>query len=141
MTHRRSPSFSRPIWLLFLGYTLASLAHFVHNAEFIAFYPGMPAWITRETVYQAWLVVAGVGVLGLGLRYLGWPVLGALVMAAYGALGLDGLAHYSLGLCSEHTWLANLTIWAEALSGSALAIAAVVWAWAQRPARRRQPRS
>ena len=137
MTHRRSPSFSRPIWLLFLGYTLASLAHFVHNAEFIAFYPGMPAWITRETVYQAWLVVAGVGVLGLGLRYLGWPVLGALVIAAYGALGLDGLAHYSLGLCSEHTWLANLTIWAEALSGSALAIAAVVWAWAQRPARRR----
>lgn len=137
MTHRRSPSFSRPIWLLFLGYTLASLAHFVHNAEFIAFYPGMPAWITRETVYQAWLVVAGVGVLGLGLRYLGWPVLGALVIAAYGALGLDGLAHYSLGLCSEHTWLANLTIWAEALSGSALAIAAVVWAWAQRPARHR----
>ena len=113
----------------------------MHNAEFIAFYPGMPAWITRETVYQAWLVVAGVGALGFGLRYLGWPSLGALVIAAYGSLGLDGLAHYTLGLCSEHTWLANLTIWAEALSGSALAIVAVVWAWAQRPARRKQPGS
>ncbi len=86
-------------------------------------------------------LVGGVGVLGLGLRYLGWPVLGALVIAAYGALGLDGLAHYTLGLCSEHTWLANLTIWAEAISGAALAIVAVVWAWAQRPARRKRPRS
>jgi hypothetical protein len=141
MIHRRSSNFSRPVWLLFLAYTLASLAHFVHNAEFIAFYPGMPVWITRETVYQAWLVVAGVGVLGLGLRYLGWPVLGALVIAAYGALGLDGLAHYTLGLCSEHTWLANLTIWAEALSGAALAVAAVVWARAQRAEQRGQARS
>ena len=141
MIHRRASTVPRPVWLLFLAYTLASLAHFVHNAEFIAFYPGMPVWITRETVYQAWGVIAGVGVLGLGLRYLGWPVLGALVIAAYGALGLDGLAHYTLGLCSEHTWLANLTIWAEAISGAALAIVAVVWAWAQRPARRKRPRS
>ena len=132
MIHRRSSNFSRPIWLLFLAYTLASLAHFVHNAEFIAFYPGMPVWITRETVYQAWLVVAGVGVLGLGLRYLGWPVLGALVIAAYGALGLDGLAHYTLGLCSEHTWLANLTIWLEALTGVMLAATASVLAWREK---------
>ena len=141
MIHRRPSTVPRPVWLLFLAYTLASLAHFVHNAEFIAFYPGMPAWITRETVYQAWWVVAGVGVLGLGLRYLGWPVLGALVIAAYGALGLDGLAHYTLGLCSEHTWLANLTIWAEAFSGAALAVAAVVWARAQRAEQRGQARS
>lgn len=125
----------RPVRLLFIAYTLASLAHFVHNAEFIAFYPGMPAWIGRETVYRAWLVVASVGILGVGLRLLGWPVLGALLIAAYGALGLDGLAHYSLGLCSEHTWVANLTIWAEALSGAALAVAAAVWAWGQRAER------
>lgn len=86
-------------------------------------------------------LVGGVGVLGLGLRYLGWPVLGALVIAAYGALGLDGLAHYTLGLCSEHTWLANLTIWAEAISGAALAVVAVIWARAQRAEQRGQARS
>jgi hypothetical protein len=63
------------------------------------------------------------------------------VIAVYGALGLDGLAHYTLGLCSEHTWLANLTIWAEALSGSALAIVAVVWGRAMRAARRELARS
>ncbi len=86
-------------------------------------------------------LVGGVGVLGLGLRYLGWPVLGALVIAAYGALGLDGLAHYTLGLCSEHTWLANLTIWAEAISGAALAIVAGDRCADQRPVRRKRPRS
>jgi hypothetical protein len=132
MIDRLAPTVPRPVGLLFLTYTLASLAHFVHNAEFIAFYPGMPAWITRETVYQAWLVVAGVGALGLGLRYLGWPSLGALVIAAYGALGLDGLAHYALGLCSEHTWLANLTIWLEVLTGLILAAAASVLAWREK---------
>lgn len=138
MTARLFSSAPRLVWLLFPAYTLASLAHFVHNAEFIAFYPGMPAWISRETVYQAWLVVAAVGALGVGLRLLGRSLLSALMMAAYGALGLDGLAHYSLGLCAEHTWLANLTIWAEAVSGAALAAVAVMWALAQRSGPRGQ---
>lgn len=47
--------------LLFVLYTLASLVHFSHNAEYIAFYPGLPAWMTRESVYLAWLAVASVG--------------------------------------------------------------------------------
>jgi len=37
-------------------------------------------------------------------------------------LGLYGLGHYGLALCSEHTFSMNLTIWAEALAGAALAI-------------------
>jgi len=51
-----------------------------------------------------------------------------LVLAAYGALGLDGLLHYTLELCSEHTGMMNLTIWTEALAGVALAVAACVGA-------------
>jgi hypothetical protein len=47
--------------LLFALYTLASLTHFAHNAEYIAFYPGLPVWMTRESVYLAWLAVAGGG--------------------------------------------------------------------------------
>ncbi|MDN8616983.1 hypothetical protein [Variovorax ginsengisoli] len=38
-----------------------------------------------------------------------------LLIAAYGAMGLDGLA-----LCSEHSVAANATIGAEAASGVAL---------------------
>jgi hypothetical protein len=107
-------------------YFVATLAHFVHNAEFIAFYPNMPAWITRETVYLAWLAIASVGVAGIVASRFGWPALGALLLGAYGALGLDGLQHYTLALCSEHTLTANATIWSEAIAGVVLAIASAM---------------
>jgi hypothetical protein len=44
---------------------------------------------------------------------------------AYGACGLDGLLHYTLALCAEHTLATNLTIWFEVLAGSALAVASL----------------
>ena len=112
----------RPIWLFVALYFAASLAHFSHNAEYIASYPNMPSWLTREQVYVAWLAITGVGVVGFALVRLGWKLAGAACLLAYGALGLDGLAHYSLALCSEHTLATNLTIWAEAATGAALAI-------------------
>jgi hypothetical protein len=101
-------------------YTLASLAHFVHNAEYIAIYPNMPSWITRETVYIAWLGVASVGVAGLLAFRFRFHAIGALFIGAYGALGLDGLLHYTLALCGEHTLITNITIWSEATLGFAL---------------------
>ena len=110
-------------------YFLASLAHFAHNAEFIAFYPNMPASLTRETVYLAWLAVTAVGVAGLLLGRLGFQVLAAVLVAAWGALGIDGLAHYTLALCSEHTPATNLTIGAEVATGTALLLVSAVRAW------------
>jgi hypothetical protein len=98
-------------------YFIASLAHFTHNAEFISFYPGMPAWLTSETVYLAWLAVTSIGFVALALFRFGLPAPGVLLLGIYGAFGLDGLAHYTLGLCSEHTFLANVTIWSEATTG------------------------
>jgi len=110
-----------PLWMFVALYFAASLAHFGHNAEYIAFYPNMPAWLTREQVYLAWLAVTAVGAVGFALLRLGWKLAGAACLLAYGALGLDGLAHYSLALCSEHTFATNVTIWAEAVTGLALA--------------------
>ena len=112
--------------VLLVTYFVASLLHFTHNAEFIAFYPNMPAWLTRETVYLAWLAVTSVGVAGVVAARFGLGALGALLVGAYGALGLDGLAHYSLALCSEHTLGANLTIWFEVVAGVLLAVAAAL---------------
>jgi hypothetical protein len=112
------------VWLLAAVYFAASLAHFTHNAEFIALYPGMPAGLSRGDVYLAWLAVTVVGAIAAGLAFAGRRVAALLGLAAYGALGLDGLLHYTLALCSEHTLLMNLTIWAEALTGVALAWAA-----------------
>lgn len=111
---------------LFSLYTLASLAHFSHNAEYIAFYPGIPVWMTRESVYLAWLAVAGVGLLAIAATWRGWGRVAAVLLMVYGLLGADGLLHYTLALCSEHTLATNLTIWAEVVLGVSLASAAVV---------------
>lgn len=58
----------KPIGVLLAAYFAASLLHFAHNAEFVAFYPGMPPWLTRETVYLAWLAIA----LALASILLAW---------------------------------------------------------------------
>jgi hypothetical protein len=112
--------------MLAVAYFVASLAHFTHNAEYIAFYPGMPAWLTRETVYLAWIGVTSVGLVALVLFKLGTLTAATVVLGAYGALGLDGLAHYTLALCSEHTILANVTIWSEAITGFLLLLASAL---------------
>ncbi len=112
--------------LLFALYTRASLAHFTHNAEFIAFYPGLPASMTRESVYLAWLGVAAVGGLSLLARRAGLARVAAGLLIVYGLLGVDGLLHYTLALCSEHTFATNVSIWAEVVLGVTLACAAAI---------------
>lgn len=127
-TMPNSTIFPKHIWLLLAIYGLASILHFAHNAEYIAYYPNMPAWITREKVYLAWLVINSVGAFGIVLALARWPIASAICIAAYGALGLDGLGHYALALCSQHTWMMNFTIWFEVLSGAMLAIFASLFA-------------
>jgi hypothetical protein len=108
-------------------YFAANLAHFGHNAEYIAFYPGMPAcWLTREKVYLAWLAVTSLGIVALVFARLALPEFALLLLAAYGAFGLDGLGLYTLALCSEHTLLASITIWSEAVTGMVLLLASAV---------------
>lgn len=115
------------MWVLIAVYFVASLAHFAHNAEFIAFYPNMPRGLTREDVYLVWLAITSLGVAGLLMARLGLHALGVSLVAAYGALGLDGLAHYTLALCSAHTLAANVTIWSEVISGLVLMLASALW--------------
>jgi hypothetical protein len=112
----------RNLSVLVVVYFLASLAHFTHNAEYIAFYPGMPAGLTRETVYLVWLGVTSIGLVALVLYGFGACTAALGLLGVYGAFGLDGLAHYTLALCSEHTLLANVTIWSEAITGLTLLV-------------------
>lgn len=127
---------SRALVVLVAVYFVASLAHFAHNAEYIAFYPAMPAWLTREKVYLAWLAVTGVGATGFVLVRIGLHALGLVLVSAYGALGLDGLGHYALALCSEHTLATNATIVTEAASGFVLMLVAAIAATRHLAARR-----
>jgi len=117
------PPLPKHIQVLLLVFFAANLTHFVHNAEYVAFYPGIPSWLTREKVYLAWIAGASVGLLGLLVSRTELRVLGLALVAAYGALGIDGLAHYTLALCSDHTFATNLTIWFEVLAGLSLLLA------------------
>lgn len=117
--------FPRPLVALALLYLAASFAHFAHNATYIAFYPGLPAWITRESVWLAWFAITAIGAAAWLLRDR-LPTVALALLAAYGAFGLDGLLHYTLALCAEHTFATNATIWAEATTRVALLACGVV---------------
>jgi hypothetical protein len=105
---------SRLLLAAVLLYAAASLLHHVHNAEFLAEYPHMPAWITPAVVYAAWAATTAIGLAGL-LWYR--PLL-----FLYALLGLYGLAHYALAPFSTHSLAMNVTILLEAVTASLLLI-------------------
>ena len=110
------------LWLIGV-YCAASLIHFTHNAEFVTDYPNLPAWITRTSVYGAWLAITAVGAAGLLILKLGLRLPGLLVIAGYAALGFAGLEHYWVAPVSAHTLAMNATIWFEVAAAAALMVA------------------
>lgn len=99
---------------------VASLTHFFHNAEFCGEYPNLPAWITRGSVWLAWAGITLLGGAGLWLLRAGRRKSGLGVLAVYGALGCDGLGHYSLAPMARHTAMMNFSIWFEVVAGATL---------------------
>src|SRR6266487_2036916 len=120
-TPRHTP---RALLMLLLAYGAASLFHHVHNAEFLPQYPNMPAWSSPAQVYAAWFGVTLVGAVGYLLVRRGYQLAGLSVIAAYAALGFDGLAHYSVAPLSAHTVTINLTIGLEVATALLLLVAA-----------------
>jgi len=110
------------LWAL---YCLASLVHFMHNAEFLADYPNMPVWLSRSKVYAAWLAITAVGLLGLVLVHSRYALIGVALVAVYAGFGFDGLGHYSLAPIASHTLAMNLTIWTEVGAAAALLVVAL----------------
>jgi hypothetical protein len=135
MSRERAMAFERA-WLrvlavLLFAYAAASLVHHAHNAEFLADYPNMPAWITRPAVYAAWLCETLLGAAGYLILRRGYPVAGLGLIAIYAALGFDAFAHYALAPAAAHTAAMNATIWLEA-AAAALVFVGIV-ALARRP--------
>jgi hypothetical protein len=110
------------LFVLLLAYCAASLLHFVHNAELLADYPGLPSTWTRAGVYGAWLGMTAVGILGAALVGRGYLVAGLIFVAAYAVLGLDSLGHYVLAPMSAHTAGMSATILLE-VTAAALVLA------------------
>jgi len=105
-------------WLLIIliVYCSASLLHFLHNGVYIDEYPNLPDWISAGGVYITWFGITGIGIVGYLLIYYGKRFIGLVICAVYGAIGLDGLGHYSLAPISAHTFTMNFTIWLEAIT-------------------------
>ena len=103
----------------------ATLLHHVHNAEYLADYPNLPASLTRSSVYAAWLAEALFGVAGFILFAKGWKRTGLALLGIYALYALGGLAHYYLAPVGAHSLAMNATIWLEAGTG-ALLLAAVL---------------
>jgi hypothetical protein len=120
------PAIRTNLLLIFLlPYGAASLFHYSHNAEFLSDYPNMPAWLSPALVYGAWLGVTALGLVGYFLVRRGFQLAGLAVLGVYGALGLDGLGHYTLAPLSAHTFAMHMSIWVEAITG-VLLLATVV---------------
>jgi hypothetical protein len=126
-----------PLFLLFalIMYFIASLVHFVHNAEYLHAYPNMPAWLTPGGVYLAWWVVTAVGVVGIVLYKFFAPRTGLVVLALYAGLGYAGLDHYVVAPLSAHTIGMNATIAFEVVTATVLLLT-IVQQWMKWSSRR-----
>lgn len=112
--------FPKSLLVLTALYFLASLGHFAHNAQFICEYPNLPAWLTPWKVMAVWVAITLVGVVGFSLMALRWVVCGLFLVAAYAALGFDGLGHYAVAPMAFHTLGANVTILSEVVAAALL---------------------
>jgi hypothetical protein len=107
---------------LFALYAAASLLHFMHNAEYLAQYPNLPAWWTRADVCLAWCFITTLGFLGYMLYRGEHRRAGLILLAIYGGLGIDGLLHYTRASIAHHSVAMNLTIWGEVAAAAVLLI-------------------
>jgi hypothetical protein len=129
---------ARALPVLLLLYAGASFVHFAHNAEYLADYPNLPAWLTRLQVYAVWLGITAVGVLGYCLQRARLRLLGLAFLALYAAVGFDGLLHYTRAPFAAHTGTMNLTIWSEVVAAG-LVLAAVLGLMVQQRLEREIP--
>ena len=117
----RNPSQTTLAALLVL-YCVASLIHFIHNAEFLADYPNLPRTWTPAGVYGAWAVMTSIGAMGWILFRRGFVFAGLAAIAAYAVCGLDSLGHYVLAPMSAHTLAMNGTILFEVTAAALLLV-------------------
>jgi hypothetical protein len=130
-----------PLLALLLAYGVASLVHFVHNAEFIAEYPNLPESWSAAHVYLAWTAMTAFGLAGGFLLWRGFKLAGLVLLAVYGVLGLDSLAHYVVAPLSAHTAAMNATIFAEVTAAGCVLIEVARQATRHLHARARRPGS
>jgi hypothetical protein len=132
MSRERAMAFERAwvkaLGVLLLAYAAASLAHHVHNAEFLADYPNMPRWITRPGGVRRVARRDDARRGRLPPPAPGHPAVGLGLVGLYAVLGFDAFAHYVLAPAAAHTAAMNATIWLEAAAAALVFVAVAVLA-------------
>src|SRR5580704_6438636 len=103
---------------LLLLYGATSLLHFAHNAQYLADYPHLPAWLSRADVWVSWCALTALGVAGFLIYRRGHRGVGLVLLTLYALLGFDGLLHYRLAPPAAHSAMMNFTIWAEVVAAA-----------------------
>lgn len=118
-------------WALRLAiavYLAASLAHFIHNAQFVADWPNLPPSLTRTVIYATWLGITALGAVGAALWWRGWRRTGGALLAVYAAIGFDGFLHYTRAPMLAHSAVMNFTVWFEG-AAALLLLLAIAFTW------------
>uniref|UniRef100_A0A0C1R2C3 Uncharacterized protein n=2 Tax=Tolypothrix TaxID=111782 RepID=A0A0C1R2C3_9CYAN len=111
--------------ILLIVSVISTGIHFTDNYLFIEKYP-QPSWITAPSIYQSWLVLTAVGIVGYWLyKYRKfWSAYACLVV--YSFTGLASPGHYLYGSWSQFSTKMHLFIWTDGLSGLAI-LGFTVW--------------
>jgi hypothetical protein len=105
-----------------MAYAAATLLHFVHNAQYLAQYPNLPASWSATDVYLAWCCITALGVVGYAAYLREHRSFGLTLLALYAGLGFAGLLHYTRASIAHHSVMMNVTIWTEAGAATLLLI-------------------
>jgi hypothetical protein len=110
----------RTLSILLVAFFIASLIHFIHNAEFLADYPGLPKTWTRGGVYGAWAAMTAIGVIGWMVARTRFHLLGLALIAVCSLFGFDSIGHYFVAPVAAHSMAMNVTILLEVACAIAL---------------------
>ncbi len=105
--------------ILLIASIISTGIHFTDNYFFIEQYP-QPKWITAASIYQSWLILTVIGIIGYWLyKYQKfWLAYGCLFI--YSLTGLASPGHYFYGNLSQFSTKMHLLIWTDGIAGLAV---------------------
>ncbi len=111
--------------LILVSSIVSTAIHFTDNYRLIEQYP-QPAWITAPSIYQSWIILTIIGLIGYWLYRLRKFWAAYLCLAIYSLTGLASPGHYLYGSWSQFSFKMHFFIWTDAITSSAI-LGFVVW--------------
>lgn len=111
--------------LILIASVVSTAIHFTDNYRFIEAYP-QPVWVTAPSIYQSWIILTIVGMIGYWLYQSRQFWLAYLCLGTYSLTGLASPGHYLYGSWSQFSLKMHLFIWTDAITSLAV-LGFVLW--------------